>query len=274
MHPVLFHIWKFPVHSYGFMLALAFLVGIWLAAYRARRNNLDPDAIVDVGFYIIVAAIVGARLYYVALHFEHFKGNLLDIVNPFQEGGVGLGGLVMYGGLIGGILAGLLYFRIKHYPFLPYADAVAPSIGIGIFLTRIGCFLNGCCYGAPYEGVFSVAFPLVGPAGRYQQSIHAASLHPSQLYSAVGGLAIAIIVLLAGRRKLFDGFLFYLTGLLYAIMRFAVDFTRYYGPDERFGALSHNQVVCIALFVVFGGLILKQMLFSDELATAPSPPVV
>jgi phosphatidylglycerol---prolipoprotein diacylglyceryl transferase len=274
MHPVLFRIWKLPVHSYGLMLALAFLVGIWLAAYRAKRNKLDPDAIIDVGFYIIVAAIVGARLYYVILHFEHFRNNLLSIINPFQGDSVGLGGLVMYGGLIGGILAGILYFKIKKYPFLPYADAAAPSIGIGIFLTRIGCFLNGCCYGGPHEGFLSVSFPLISSAGRYQQTMHAAGLHPAQLYSALGGLAIAIIVLLAGRRKLFEGFQFYLIGLLYAVMRFSVDFTRYYAPDERLGPLSHNQVVCIGLFAVFGGLILKQMMFSDELATAPSPPVV
>ncbi len=271
MHPVLFHIFRFPIHAYGFMLALSFLLGIWLAAWRARRSNLDPDAIVDVGFWIIIAAIIGSRLYYVLLHFEQFRGNLWNTVNPFQDGGVGIGGLVMYGGMIGAILAGVLYFRIKKYPFLPYADALAPSVGLGIFLTRIGCFMNGCCYGAAWDGPFSVSFPLGSPAGRFQQHIHASGLHPSQLYLSIGGLAIAAIVLLAGRRgKLFDGFQFYLVGLLYSVLRFAVDFTRHYEVTEKLGPLSHNQVVCIVLFAVFGGLILRNLVFRDDLRSHPA----
>ncbi len=274
MHPVLFYIWKFPVHSYGLMLALAFLFGIWLSSYRAKKNNLDPDAITDVGFYIIISAILGARLYYVALHFDQFRDNLWSIINPFQEGSIGIGGLVMYGGLIGAILAGLIYFKVKKYPFLPYADAVAPGVGFGIFLTRIGCFLNGCCYGAPYDGILSVSFPLESPAGRFQQHVHATGLHPSQLYLSAGGLIIGLIVMFGIRRKLFDGFQFYLTVVLYSILRFAVDFTRHYEVSEKLGPLSHNQVVCIGLFAVFGGLILKNVLFKDELQTATSPPVV
>jgi phosphatidylglycerol:prolipoprotein diacylglycerol transferase len=276
MHPVLFHILKFPIHAYGFMLALSFLAGIWLAANRARRNNLDPDAIIDVGFWIIISAIAGSRLYYVLLHFEQFRDNLWSTVNPFQDGGVGIGGLVMYGGMIGGILAGIVYFRVKKYPFLPYADATAPSIGLGIALTRIGCFMNGCCYGAGWNGPTSVSFPLGSPAGRFQQHIHATGLHASQLYESIGGLAIAAIVLLAARRnKVFDGFQFYLVGVLYAVLRFAVDFTRHYETSEKLGPLSHNQVVCIALFAVFGGLILRNLVFRDELrASSSSAPMV
>lgn len=274
MHPVLFKIWKFPVHSYGFMLALSFLVGIWLGAQRAKRANLDPDAVFDVGFYTILAAIVGARLYYVLLKFDQFRDNLWAIVNPFQDGGVGIGGLVMYGGFIGAILAGVVYFRVKKYPFLPYADSLAPSIGIGIFLTRIGCFMNGCCYGGPSDGLFSVSFPLNCPAGHHQQAIHASGLYASQLYESAGGLVMALILLFAIRRKMFDGFQFYLVGLMYSVLRFAVDFTRYYGEGERLGPLSHNQVVCIILFAVFGGLIMKNLMFKDDLNATSTPPVV
>ncbi len=280
MHSVLFRVFGFPIHSYGFMLALSFLFGIWLSSRRAKARGLDPAVITDVGFYIILAAIVGARLYFVVLHFEEFRGNLVDIINPFQEGTVGIGGLVMVGGLVGAIVAGLLYFNLKKQPFLPYADVIAPSVGFGIFLTRIGCFLNGCCYGAPTEGPLGVIFPAECPAGAYQRSLahdltdhamHAhgtVSLYPSQLFLSVGGLAIGIGVLLAGRKRLFAGFEFYLVGLLYSMLRFAVDFTRFYGPDERLGGLSHNQVVCIALFVVFAGLILKNAGLGTEQETA------
>jgi phosphatidylglycerol:prolipoprotein diacylglycerol transferase len=93
MHPILFHIFKFPIHSYGFMLAISFLFGIWFASRRAKRAGLEPGVISDVGFWVILAAIVGSRLYYVILHFEEFRGNLTDIINPFHGGNLGIGGL-------------------------------------------------------------------------------------------------------------------------------------------------------------------------------------
>lgn len=264
MHPVVFEWGKLVIHSYGLMLALSFLLGIWLARWRAKRAGLEPDVVSDMGFWIIVSAIVGSRLYYVILHPEEFQGDWGAVFNPFHGGQVGIGGLVMYGGFIGAILAGALYFKLKKLPFLPYADIVSPSIGVGIFLTRIGCFLNGCCFGAPNEGTCSVSFPVHSPAGHYQHQLGASGLHPSQLYLSAGGLAIALIVLAVGRKKVFTGFQFYLTAVLYATLRFAVDFTRFYSEDEMIGGLSHNQVVCVGLFVVFGGLILKNVIFREE----------
>jgi len=276
MYPVLFEIGSFQVHAYGLMLAISFLFGIWFASKRAEKRGLEGNAVMDVGFYLILSAIIGARLYYVILKWDTFQNDLLSIINPFQNGQqVGIGGLVMYGGFIGAIIAGILYFRIRKLPFLPYADTVAPSIGIGIFLTRIGCFLNGCCYGAPTESSLGVQFPESSPAGQYQNMLEAAQhaaetageahihLYPSQLFLSGGGLAIAIIVLIAGRKRLFDGFEFYLTGLLYSLLRFLVDFTRFYGETERLGPLSHNQVVCIVLFIIFAGLIIRPLIFKD-----------
>ena len=184
MHPVLFKIFSFPIHSYGLMLALSFLFGIWFSGWRAKKRGLNPDVIADMGFWIILSAIVGARLYYVFLHFEEFKGNLLSIINPFQGETVGIGGLVMLGGYIGAVIAAILFFKIKKLPFLPYADIVSPSVGFGIMLTRIGCFLNGCCYGAASGNPLAVKFPLESPAGAYQQHIHATSLYPSQLFES------------------------------------------------------------------------------------------
>ncbi|MFP4417956.1 MAG: prolipoprotein diacylglyceryl transferase [Chitinispirillaceae bacterium] len=264
MHPILFKIGPLPIHSYGLMLALSFLLGIWISSVRARRRNLDPNVVSDMGFWIILSAIIGARLYYVFLHFEEFKGNLTSIFNPFHGGTLGIGGLVMYGGFIGAIVGGFLFFKIKKLPFLAYIDTIAPSLGFGIFMTRIGCFLNGCCFGGPHDGACAVSFPASSPAGQYQISMHADSLFASQLFASGAGLFIAILVLWAGRKKFFDGFEFYLTGILYAISRFSIDFTRYYSPDEQIAGLSHNQIVCIGLFVVFGGMLLKGFLFDSN----------
>jgi phosphatidylglycerol---prolipoprotein diacylglyceryl transferase len=267
MHPVLFKIFSFPIHSYGVMLALSFLFGIMLSSWRAKKQGLDPNIIPDVGFWVIIAAIIGSRLYYVLLHFDEFSGNLLSIVNPFQGDVIGIGGLVMYGGFIGAIIAGLLFFKLKKVPFLPYADALAPSVGFGIMLTRIGCFLNGCCYGASAHGSLSVTFPITSPAGMYQSHMHATGLYPSQLFESFGGLLIGLIILFVGRFKPFTGLQFYLIGVLYAILRFFVDLSRYYSTNEHVGPLSHNQIVCIVLFIVFAGLILKNILFKDEQTT-------
>ncbi len=272
MHPILFHIFKFPIHSYGFMLAVSFLFGIWFASWRAKKNNLDPNVISDLGFWVILAAIVGARLYYVILHFEEFSGDLTGIFNPFHGGNLGIGGLVMYGGFIGALVAGVTYFRIKKEQFLPYADVSSASLGFGIFLTRIGCFLNGCCYGAATTSSCGVTFPADSPAGAYAHEIHAHALIPSQLIESGGGLLMAIIILLVSTRKTFVGFRFYLIGIMYAVLRFCVDFTRFYTPHEKLGPLSHNQVFCIAFFILFAGLILRNFLSKEEDRGRPGAP--
>jgi len=264
MHPVVFQFGKLVIHSYGLMLALSFLLGIWFSGRRAKKNGLNPAVVSDIGFWIIISAIVGSRLYYVFLHFDEFKGNLINIFNPFHGDTLGIGGLVMYGGMIGAILAGVLFFKLKKLPFLPYADVCAPSFAFGIFLTRIGCFLNGCCYGQPTEAFYGVHFPTSSPAGNYMVHIHASKLIPSQLLLSAGGLVIAIIVLTVGRKKIFTGFQFYLTVVLYSILRFLVDFTRYYGEDEKIATLSHNQIVCIVIFIIFMGLIAKNLIFKSE----------
>jgi phosphatidylglycerol:prolipoprotein diacylglycerol transferase len=277
MHPVVFTLpfVRFPIHSYGLMLAVSFICGIILSTWLARRRGLNPDVISDAGFWIIIAAILGARFYYVFLHFDEFSTNLLSILWPAQQDQCGIGGLVMYGGVIGAIGAGLLYFKVKKIRALPYLDAMAPSVGFGIFLTRIGCFLNGCCYGAPTTGGLGVHFPEGSPAGHYEHLMNATALYPSQLFDSFGGLLIGLIVLTFSLKKVFTGFPFYLVCFLYAIQRFFVDFSRYYSDNERLGPLSHNQIVCIILFIVFGGMILKNLLFKEgEGDTLESSPTV
>ncbi|MDR0308297.1 MAG: prolipoprotein diacylglyceryl transferase [Chitinispirillales bacterium] len=271
MHPVMFNISGFPVPSYGLMLALSFLAGIWIASYRAKKAGLNPDVVSDMGLYVIIAAVLGSRLYYVFLHFDEFRGNLLSIINPFQNGSIGIGGLVMYGGFLGAIGAAAIFFKVKKIPHLPYLDICAPSVGVGIALTRIGCFLNGCCYGAAAKAhnALCVHYPDISPAGHYQHLISAHGLQPSQLYEAAGGLMIALIVWLVGKKNLFTGLQFYLMVVSYSVLRFFVDFTRVYNASERIGPFSHNQTLCIALFVIFGGLILRKFLTGENKTKVP-----
>lgn len=265
MYPILLKTGPFAIHSWGVMLAVSVLFGIWFSSRRAERRMLVPEHVSNMAIYAVLGGIVGARLYYVVLHFEEFRDNLSSIINPFEGEVFGLGGLVLYGGLIGAIGASFFYFRRKRICFLEYADVIAPSAGLGIFLTRIGCFLNGCCYGRPTESPIGVHFPSCSAAGAFQHSI-ASSLNvavsdvkllPSQLYMSLGGLIIALVLLAAGKKRRFQGFEFYLLVVLYTVDRFIIDFTRVYTPDEKLGIFSHNQILCVVLFVVFGAVLLK-----------------
>jgi len=263
MHPTLFHIMSFPVPSYGTMLALSFLVGIFFAMRLAKKRGLNPDVIADLGLYVIIAAIIGARAYYVMTHFDEFRGDLLSIVNPFHEGHIGISGLVMYGGFIAAIITAAAYFTIKKLSPLTYLDVCSPSVGFGIALTRIGCFLNGCCHGAAAKAgsLLSITYPDGSPAGYYQRVVGAYGLQPSQFYESAGGIVIATIILLAARsKKCFVGLQFYLLVTLYAVMRFFIEMTRVYTESEKVGPLTHNQVICTVLFAVFGGLIVKNFI--------------
>lgn len=272
MYPILLKIGQFPIHSWGVMLACSVLFAVWFSSKRAARRGLDPEHISDLAFYTVLGGIVGARLYYVVLHFEEFRGNLSFIINPFEGEVIGIGGLVIYGGFIGSIGASFLFLKLKRISFLEYADVISPSVGFGIFLTRIGCFLNGCCYGRPTELPIGIHFPLNSAAGAFQQAVSTETnvavsgvkLMPSQLFMSAGGLIIASVLLVAARRRLFRGFEFYLLVVLYAVDRFIIDFVRSYTPDEKFGVFSHNQILCIALFFVFGAAMLNKIINKGE----------
>jgi phosphatidylglycerol:prolipoprotein diacylglycerol transferase len=200
-------------------------------------------------------------------HFDEFRGDLISIVNPFHDGYIGISGLVMYGGFIAAIVTAALFFRIKKLPALQYLDVCSPSVGIGIALTRVGCFLNGCCYGAAVKAgsFFAINYPANGSPAAYHQYIKPKAqygLAPSQFYESAGGLAIALIVILAGKHKrAFAGLQFYLLVTLYAVLRFFVEMTRHI-ETTKIGPFSHNQIICIVLFIVFGGIILKKF-FAD-----------
>ena len=141
---------------------------------------------------------------------------------------------------------------MKKLSFLKFADAIIPAVGLGIFFTRIGCFLTGCCYGVPTELPWGVVFPSGCAAHFHYGDAH---LHPSQLYSSFYGLVIFFSLLLLEKKKVFDGFLLYWFLILYGISRFLVDFTRYYETSMRVMGvgLSVNQV--ISLCMILAGVI-------------------
>lgn len=255
MYPTLFRIGALEIRSYGLLLALSFLIGIYLSVKRAKSRGIDPNHIMDLSVILIVSAIVGSRLLYVLFHLDEFKGRWLDTINPFQSSGqIGIAGLTVLGGIILCVISSFIYLRIRKLPFFKFADILMPAVGLGIFLTRIGCYLNGCCYGVPCDehSLFCVEFPYNSPAGSHFPGM---PLVPAQLYSALYGLIIFIGLLVAERYQKFDGFLLALFFILYGIGRFIVDIYRYYEDSMVIlsidaWSMSLNQGISLIMVIV------------------------
>ena len=249
MHPVLLKLGRLEIYAYGVMLAISFLLGIYWAANRAEKRGIRKDYVMDLSILVVIAAIAGSRFLYVVTHLEEFRGRWLDTISPFQStGAIGIAGLSMLGGVVLALAVVIGYCLWRKIDILKLFDVFAPSFALGLFITRIGCFLNGCCFGKACDLPWGVAFPVISPAGATLPGVH---IHPTQLYSSLYGLAILIILVLLDRRQRFDGFIGAMFFILYGISRFLVDFVRYYEESVQvhFGsvALTINQVISILM---------------------------
>lgn len=252
MHPVLLKLGPVEIHAYGLMLAISFMVGIYWAMARAPKRGIEKNDILDLSIIVVICAIVGSRFFYVITHLDEFKGRWTDTFNPLQSSGqVGLSGLSMLGGVVLVLIALVAYCRIKHISILKLCDTLAPTFALGIGLTRIGCFLNGCCFGRPGDLPWCVKFPLNSPAGSVLQNT---LIHPTQLYASLYGFVILGIILLADRKKRPDGYLLALFFMLYGAARFFIDFVRYYEASVQFhflgAAFTFNQAISFVLFAI------------------------
>jgi len=258
LHPVIVKLGAFELRAYGLMLALSFLLGIMLSIHRAKKKNISPDQVMDLSVLIIISAIVGSRLLYVIFHLDEFHGHWMDTFNPFQSSGqIGIAGLTMLGGVIMCFITAAVYLSVKKLSFLKFADVLIPAVGLGLFLTRIGCYLNGCCFGLPCEGSLCVTFPPDSAAGNTFQGI---PIVPTQLYSSVYGLIILVFLLKAEKWQKFDGFLLYWFLILYGFGRFTIDFFRFYESSMVVvkiagKGISLNQALSLG-FVVLGVILM------------------
>ena len=243
------------------MMALAFLAGLWTATHRARRDNIPGERIADLVFWIMVAGLIGARTVYVTTYWSEFAHQPFTEIFMVQHGG-----LVYYGCIIGGAVAYIIYTRWKKLPGWKIADILAPSIALGNALGRIGCLLNGCCYGRVCHLPWAIRFPnqsaawlqqfQAGLVGKDDPSL---PVHPTEVYDALLNFALYLFLAWLFRRKKFDGQVFatYLIG--YAVLRFSVEFFRGdYPPDHIHAGLTSGQVVSLPIFVA--GLALAAIL--------------
>ena len=234
MHPEVFH-WGFlHVRSYGLAMAVAFLFGTWLAMREARRLHLDEDKLVSMILVSLVAGVLGARMLYVLEHVSEFRREWGSVLALWQ------GGLTLYGGMVAGVFAGLVMARRLGLPVWVAADALAPSLAIGGAIGRVGCFLNGCCYGQPTRMPWGVSFPPDSFAGL---DFGNARIHPSQLYFSLAGLGLFALVWALRTRVAPAGTLFWMSLMIYGLIRIPLDFTRAYEPETAFLTVGSVAIV-------------------------------
>ena len=245
MHPILFEIGPIPIRSYGVLIAVAFAVGIWLAVRRAEKRGIDPLRMTDLGIWIMIAAVIGSRLFYVIPYWDYFAEHPARILAVWE------GGLTMYGGLLAAIAVSYVFTRRAGISFRRTADVTAPSIALGLGITRIGCFFNGCCFGHPTSSALGVRFPAHSAAGSEFPGV---AIHPTQLYAAAFGFALFGFLLLAERRIRGEGRLFLILIGLYGVARIVFDQFRFYenvSPLAPGGIpLSWNTLLSAALIVL------------------------
>ncbi len=232
------------------MIALAFVFGLWTATLRARRVNVSGETIADVALWIMVGTIIGARAVYVTTYWhDEFAGQPLSEIFAVWRGG-----LVYYGGLIGATLAGIIYLHWKKLPLWKIADVLAPSIALGSVFGRIGCLLNGCCYGRACSLPWAISFPPGNPLGSPTTPVH-----PTEIYDALLNLGLYFFLAWLFRRRKFDGQVFATYLICYAVTRSFVEYFRgdYNAGHQHFG-LTPAQLVSIPIFVT--GLALAMFL--------------
>ena len=253
MYRILFKIGSFPFYSYGAMIALAFIVAILVAMKEAKRKGENPERILDIGLLVIIGALIGGRIIYVLTYLDYYLKDPIKILY-FRQGG-----LSFLGGFLFAFILSWWYVKRNKIPFWKYADIVAPSIALGIGIGRIGCLLNGCCFGLLTEN-YGITFPVsqMPPAYLQQLSeglISAGStctlpVFPTQIYSSLYGFIIFFILLRIKRNEQYDGYIFLFFLVLYSVSRFINEFFRFY--EHRimvFNLFTITQVVCIAIFL-------------------------
>jgi phosphatidylglycerol:prolipoprotein diacylglycerol transferase len=266
MYPELFRIGSFPLHTYGVFLALAFLGAIMVTVRLGARDGLPRERIYDLCLWMLLASLIGSK----ALMFftePEYRGHpaLLFSLDFLRSGGV------FYGGLIGAVVTGYFLMRRYKLPWWKTADACAPGIALGNVLGRQGCFSAGCCWGKPTTMPWGVKFTELGheitgvPAG--------VALHPTQLYESFAMLIVFFSLLWLHRHRRFSGQVILAYALIYAVVRFIIEFFRDDPRGDILGlttltGLSTSQMIGIIFGIGALVILIRRWRNSDEIAKA------
>ncbi|KRQ86312.1 Prolipoprotein diacylglyceryl transferase [Caloramator mitchellensis] len=237
MHPILFKIGPVTIYTYGFLMAVAILSAILITVKRGEKRGFSKDSIYDIAFYGIIGGIVGAKLLYIIAEAPTLFKNPKAIIYMLTSG------FVVYGALIGGVLAAYIYCKVKGLNFIRYFDLTAPAIAFAQGIGRIGCLGAGCCYGRETNSIFGIVFKIspFAPNG--------VKLIPTQIISSIGNFAFFLILIWFAKKERKDGQVAGLYMILYSVGRFIIEFFR---GDFRgnVGMLSTSQFISIIIFII------------------------
>jgi phosphatidylglycerol---prolipoprotein diacylglyceryl transferase len=246
MYPRLFTIplfrTDFTLHTYGVLLAIAFIVGLWVVGRQARRSGMDAGQTMDLAVYSLIGGLIGARLLLLVVDWDTYSKNPRELFSLLQSGGV------FYGGLIGGLLVAWWYIRRHAIPGWRAADVLAPGVVMGQAIGRLGCLAAGCCFGKPTDVPWAVTFRDMWAARQAQTPVDV-PLHPSQVYESIAAALIFVVLVWMAPRKRFHGQIALAYIVLYSAARFGLEYFR--GDVSRgfVGPLSTSQVIALLLLV-------------------------
>ncbi len=265
MHPILLEAGPITIYSYGVLLAAAYLLGLWLGVKRANAAGLDGNRVLDLGIWVIIAALVGAKGLLFVVDFEHFTSSREEFFSLLRSGGV------FYGGLIAASLTCIYQLRKHKLPLWQSGDLFAPGIALGYMVGRLGCFAAGCCYGKPTQVAWAVTF--TDPAAALNVGTPlGVPLHPTQLYESLAGLIILLVLLATEKRGTpYPGRTFWRFVFLYGVSRFVIE---YFRGDDRgtAGMFSTSQVISLVLVPL--SIAMLMWLRGGGTAQPPAAPVV
>lgn len=254
MYPLILSIGSFSLHTYGVLVATAFVVGLYVARLGARRRKISETFLMDWAMAVLLSGILGARLFYVLINFDYFRQHPADVFKVWQ------GGLVFYGGFLVAASVGVWLARRRLQPLASLADISTPALAIGQSIGRLGCFFAGCCYGKPTSSWVGIQFrdpSALAPLG--------IALHPTQIYESLGTLAIGLVL---GWRLLNKkdpaGMLFWLYVLLYGMLRFVLEIFRGDVRGEVMAGMYPSQWIALVAVVLSMSVLVSQ-------AAAPEP---
>ena len=264
MHPILFKIGALPIRAYGVLLITGFLVGLWraLALLKKRQTTepegsplrIDPDKFFDFSILMLILGLVGARVLYVILNWKSQFASAPASALKLWEGGLAVHGAILFG------LLYMLYFCKRHkIKPLVLADVLAPSFAIAYVFGRIGCFLNGCCYGGECDPKLPWAMSFHKEGFSDAVKLYTPPSHPTQLYAVLFNLAFFAILLLWERKSPRPGELFFGYVALYGVYRYIVDIFRIGGTSATLSPhtfLSLAQVASLAMIVLGVGVVM------------------
>ncbi|MEN6357544.1 MAG: prolipoprotein diacylglyceryl transferase [Armatimonadota bacterium] len=234
MHSTLFTIFGLPIRAYGLMMVVGFSLGLWRATYVAKKRDINTDRIYDLALVVLLSGVIGSRLVYILLNLR------TESFSRFFA--VWEGGLSFHGGVFFAVLAAYIFTKRTKLSFLQYADLLAPSLAIAYAFTRIGCFLNGCCYGCPTSLPWGVRF--------LENGTLTPPSHPTQIYATIANLLIFALLTQLEKLRRANGFVFVSYLGLYGVYRFLVEFLRKgYSAQVWILGLTQAQWVSIAMIV-------------------------